>query len=229
MKRLIPIWFDIDGTLLHTRAGHAAFRNALYETFGWEARLEEVVFAGNTDLRVLLDLAHRHEGTSTRALAQQAGFFARMAAHLDAGLQLEKPELVPGAGELLRVLHDHPDVVLGLITGNARDCAFHKLRHAGLDLPFSHGGFGDEDPDRNVLAQRAREQMCLHLPEPCDLADGWVIGDTPRDVAAAKTIGARCLGVASGAYTAEVLVEAGADHVVSELRPSTELLDLLLG
>ena len=32
-------------------------------------------------------------------------------------------------------------------------------------------------------------------------ADGWVIGDTPRDVAAAKTIGARCLGVASGAYT----------------------------
>jgi phosphoglycolate phosphatase len=228
MKRLIPIWFDIDGTLLHTRAGHDAFRNALYETFGWETQLEEVVFAGNTDLRVLLDLADRHEGNSIRARAEQRGFFARMAAHLDAGLHLAKPERIPGAGELLRMLHEHPAVVLGLITGNARDCAFHKLRHAGLDHPFSHGGFGDEDPDRNVLALRARDQLRFHLSEPCELTSGWVIGDTPRDVAAAKTIGARCLGVASGAYSEEVLREAGADRVVTELWPCAELLHLLL-
>lgn len=217
MTRMIPIWFDIDGTLLHTKAGHGAFRKALREVYGWEETLESVVFAGNTDLQVLMDLSWRHGGNAEVALPRQHAFFERMARHLDEGLRLERPEPVPGAAELVAELVMCEGLCLGLLTGNARDCAFMKLRHLELHEAFSDGGFGDEHADRNVLAARAREKMTASLPEGVELAEGWVIGDTPRDVLAAQSIGARCLGVASGAYSEEELLAAGADEAVRDL------------
>ena len=44
-----------------------------------------------------------------------------------------------------------------------------------------------------------------------------MIGDTPRDVAAAQAIGADCLAVTTGFYGAEALGEAGAAWVVDRL------------
>ncbi|MGA0333752.1 MAG: HAD family hydrolase, partial [Kiritimatiellia bacterium] len=220
-----PVWFDIDGTLLHTRVGHDAFRLALRDIYGWEESMESVVFAGNTDLQVLMDLSRIHAGDPGAGLDQRHAFFARMAEYMEQGLCDQKPDPVPGAAELVRHLVGEPGVVLGLITGNARDCAYIKLRHVDLDLHFSGGGFGDEHPDRNQLALRAQAHLrTRHL----ELSRGWVIGDTPRDIRAALHIGARGLGVASGSYSEAELKEAGAAHVVSDLLPTAELLSLLL-
>ena len=44
-----------------------------------------------------------------------------------------------------------------------------------------------------------------------------MIGDTPHDVAAARTIGARCIAVATGRFDAEALHQTDADLVVSSL------------
>jgi phosphoglycolate phosphatase-like HAD superfamily hydrolase len=44
-----------------------------------------------------------------------------------------------------------------------------------------------------------------------------VIGDTPNDVAAAKAIGARAIGVTTGRYTHDELRACGADEVVASL------------
>ena len=44
-----------------------------------------------------------------------------------------------------------------------------------------------------------------------------VIGDTPKDVACAKAMGARCLAVATGHFNAGQLRECGADFVVERL------------
>lgn len=226
MMPLIPIWFDIDGTLLHTRVGHGAFQMALRDIYGWEAGMESVVFAGNTDLQVLMDLSHAHAGDAEAGLEARHRFFARMAEYMEAGLREQRPEPVPGAAALVRTLVAEPGVLLGLITGNTRDCAFIKLRHVDLDMHFQSGGFGDEHADRNELAIRARKQ--LQDQSGVALSAGWVIGDTPRDVKAALHIGARCLGVASGAYPAEELLAAGAAQVVTDLHPTPALLGLLL-
>jgi len=227
MKTLTPIWFDIDGTLLHTRAGHGAFQKALRDVYGWEESMESVQFAGNTDLQVLMDMSRFHGGDPEVALSRRHEFFERMAAHLDEGLSGESPERIPGANELVAALLEELDVSLELLTGNARSCAFIKLKHVELHEAFRGGGFGDEHADRNILATRARDQIAARLPSDVTLAPGWVIGDTPRDVAAAHRIGARCLGVASGAYTAEQLLEAGADRVVTTLDPDDVLGELL--
>ena len=41
-----------------------------------------------------------------------------------------------------------------------------------------------------------------------------VVGDTPRDVEAAKAVGAVSVAVATGDYSVDQLRETGADHVL---------------
>lgn len=224
MNILHPIWFDIDGTLLHTRVGHGAFQKALLEVYGWEDDMSSVRFAGNTDLRVLMDMVEKYGACPESSREKHGDFFAVMTRHLDEGLHREKPEPVPGAPELVQRLQQCPQVVFGLITGNARACAEAKLRHAGYPDLFHHGGFGDEHPDRDVLARRARERLTERHTGTA-FTPGLVIGDTPRDIQAAKSIGARALAVASGSYDAPALLAAGADHVVEHLHPDRCLLD----
>lgn len=224
---MLPIWFDIDGTLLHTRAGHEAFRLALQDVFGWEDDLAEIRFAGNTDLRVLMDLTAKHGGDPREIMSRRREFFECMGQHLDTGLLREAPTLVPGAADLVGALLAMHGLHLGLLTGNARVCAYVKLRHARLDHAFASGGFGDEHPDRDELARRARDgfhrQSTHDTPKP-----GLVVGDTVRDVRAAKAIGARCLAVATGPDSADTLLQAGADRVEEHLGNTRDLLAWVL-
>ena len=53
------------------------------------------------------------------------------------------------------------------------------------------------------------------------------MGDTPRDVECAHIHGARCVGVATGPYSYEALVEAGADHVVEDMTDKSAILPFL--
>ena len=55
-----------------------------------------------------------------------------------------------------------------------------------------------------------------------------VIGDTTRDIVAARGIGAECLAVATGSISQQVLEAAGADLVVGDLT-STRALEMLAG
>jgi phosphoglycolate phosphatase-like HAD superfamily hydrolase len=44
-----------------------------------------------------------------------------------------------------------------------------------------------------------------------------VIGDTPKDVSAAQGIGAECVGVGTGGFEPQVLLELGAHHAFETL------------
>ena len=55
-----------------------------------------------------------------------------------------------------------------------------------------------------------------------------IIGDTPKDVAAAKGIGAECIGVGTGAFRPAELLACGADHAFEHL-DSPDALEALLG
>ncbi|HEX6767262.1 MAG TPA: HAD hydrolase-like protein, partial [Polyangiaceae bacterium] len=55
-----------------------------------------------------------------------------------------------------------------------------------------------------------------------------VIGDTPKDVDAAKSIGAESLGVGTGGYSAKELSDHGATHAFASLA-EPGALDAMLG
>jgi phosphoglycolate phosphatase-like HAD superfamily hydrolase len=106
---------------------------------------------------------------------------------------------------------------VGLGTGNIREGAHLKLARVGLEDAFRFGGFGCDAEDRVALirigAQRGAAELGAAL-EDCRVV---VIGDTPKDVAAAQAIGAACVGVGTGHYTPAALMACGAAAAFTDL------------
>lgn len=69
------------------------------------------------------------------------------------------------------------------------------------------GAYGSDHEDRDQLARTAMERAAAMRGERVHGSEVLVIGDTPRDIACARSIGAHCLAVATGKYTIEALRE----------------------
>jgi phosphoglycolate phosphatase-like HAD superfamily hydrolase len=122
-----------------------------------------------------------------------------------------------GVLELLTELGEHPEATVGLLTGNAASGAAAKMRHFGLAEHFQFGAYGCDHADRNRLGPIALERASAHAGRSFSPNETWVIGDTPKDIACAHAIGARCLAVATGSFSAAQLAARGADQVVESL------------
>jgi len=116
---------------------------------------------------------------------------------------------------------------IGLGTGNVERGAYLKLRRAGVEDRFAFGGFGSDHEDRAELirigAERGAKQLGMNVSH-CRVV---VIGDTPKDVAAAAANGAESIGVATGPFGAEALRECGATAVFPDLAAPGALARLL--
>jgi phosphoglycolate phosphatase-like HAD superfamily hydrolase len=123
-------------------------------------------------------------------------------------------KLFPGVRELLERLNKLDDVMVGLLTGNILKGAELKLRRWNLEPYFRFGAYGDDHEDRCVLAQIALEKARALTGQPFGGGDTTVVGDTPRDVACARAIGARAVVVATGQVTRTELAEAGPDAIL---------------
>jgi phosphoglycolate phosphatase-like HAD superfamily hydrolase len=208
------LWlFDIDGTLVDTGgAGMRALQEAAREHFGGAA--PELDLAGSTDLGVLAVL-HEHFGRPTEPAAFFASYLRRLEWNLAHGGFPGR--VLPGAAELLDELAELPGTSVGLLTGNIAAGAAAKMRHFGLDRHFGFGAYGCDHADRNRLGPLAMERAALHAGRRFTPAETLVIGDTPKDIACARAIGAPCLAVATGRFSVEELRQAGATRVVASL------------
>jgi phosphoglycolate phosphatase len=92
------------------------------------------------------------------------------------------------------------------------------MRHFGLAHFFPFGAYGCDHADRNLLGPIALERALHHTSQSFLPGDTWVIGDTPKDIACAHAMGARCLAVATGRYSVTELSSAGADVAVPSMR-----------
>jgi phosphoglycolate phosphatase len=215
--------FDIDGTLIDTGgAGMQALHEATQEIFG--AAGPELDLAGSTD-RGIAEFIHAHFGIPPER-RQIEEFFAiyhlKLNWHLAHGPASGR--VLTGVPEVLAALARRPAATLGLLTGNTAAGAAAKLRHFKLDGYFAFGAFGGEHVDRNQLGPLALQRAAAHAGHPFTAAQTLVIGDTPKDIACAHAIGARCLAVATGRFCAADLARSGADHVVTTLEAALEWL-----
>jgi phosphoglycolate phosphatase-like HAD superfamily hydrolase len=217
--------FDIDGTLVRTGgAGKAAMELALQAAFGIPDLHDVVPYSGRTDRAIGRDLLTVHGIEPT--LANQVRLQDAYLSHLPQSLRTHGGITCPGIVELLPRLEGQTGVLLGLLTGNVRSGAKHKLGHFGLWDYFVCGGFGDEHFERDDVARMAITEVRAHLRRDFDLADVWVIGDTPLDVRCARAIGARAVAVATGWHPLEELAEHAPDVLLSDLSNPDELLRL---
>jgi phosphoglycolate phosphatase len=226
------VLFDVDQTLLYSGgAGSLAMRRAFHKLYGIEDGFGRVEFSGRTDWAILAEAMRHHNVLNGRSEA----FPQEMARFQQTYYQLLEPTLreveggrvMPGVPALLEALAPRDGVRLGIATGNFRPACFIKLRYFGLDAHLRDGGFGDDAEDRGELVGVAIERVAAGAPvQPSDV---WVVGDTVLDVVAARTNGARSLGVATGATSPDDLRAAGATTVLDGLSDTDRVLDVLLG
>lgn len=208
--------FDIDGTLVDTGgAGMASLEEATREVFGHDGPALDL--AGSTDLGIVANI-HAHfeiEPTQERIAIYFALYLARLEWNLAHGKFPGR--VLKGVAEILIQLASRPDATVGLLTGNIAGGAATKMRHFGLASHFPFGAYGCDHADRNRLGPIALERAAAHAGKNFIAAEILVIGDTPKDIACAHAMGARCLAVATGQFSSEELELHGADYVVGSL------------
>ena len=117
---------------------------------------------------------------------------------------------------------------VGLGTGNVLAGARIKLSRVGIFEKFAFGGFGSDAEDRGALIRRGAERGAEHLKVPLAECRVVVIGDTPKDVDAAVSIGAESIGVGTGGFSKDELSQHGATHAFDSLA-TPGALDAMLG
>lgn len=217
------ILFDIDGTLIDSGgAGTKALNLAFEEAFSISDAFRGIEMAGKTDIQIMKEALRLHGMSSDNGNLEVLckGYIKNLC------LQIENPErhLKPFVRKILSTLSKREDLVLGLLTGNIREGAKIKLSPFGINHYFPIGAFGDDDEDRNRLLPVAIDRFRETFGNSIDYRDCIVIGDTPRDVECAKVYGAFAVAVATGPYTFEALLRAGADLVLRDMSGFTPYL-----
>ena len=91
-------------------------------------------------------------------------------------------------------------------------------------MDFDLGGYGEEVYPKASLLQVAQGRARQRLGVPFTVANTVLIGDSARDVQAARIGGAAMLAVASGRSTAAELRAAGAGIVLPDLSNASEVV-----
>jgi phosphoglycolate phosphatase len=225
-KLVTAVLFDIDGTLVDMRgAGRLSFVRALKSVFGWDDEIPYINFAGNTDLGVLQEVARHHGVTLTDA--DRKRFFRQLPRELEQTVKEVQLVIYPGVPELLEKLSERPDVILGLVTGNVAESARIKLQQFNLHHHFVLGAFGDDHANRADIARLALRRIENRMKDDDRLRNCYLVGDTPHDILAARSIAATSIAVATGKFSEDDLKKAGADYVLTDLRDTTAVLKIM--
>jgi HAD superfamily hydrolase (TIGR01549 family) len=211
--------FDLDGTLVDTVYAHV---------FSWQKALEE------RDMRVDTWRIHRRIGMSgglfARALGRELGreltddeTHAIQERHGELYRELlPEPLPLPGARELLADLRDR-GVPHGIATSGGRPDIDASLVALGVDdrtVVVERGDVARAKPQPDLFLECARRLGV-------DAEDAFVVGDAVWDLLAARRARALGIGVLTGGYGEDELLQAGAYRVYRDTSELHRALDEL--
>lgn len=212
--------FDIDGTLVESDGQGREAMEAAFESVTGH-RLASFSFGGMTDPGIvregLLGAGLAHDDETVDAV---------LSAYVDRLPQMMNPlrcRRIDGVDEALAVAEAHPTAAIGVGTGNVEMGAHFKLAAVGLMERFAFGGYGSDAENRAELLRVGADRGAARLGRDTSSCEVVVIGDTPRDVDAARALGARCLAVATGACSLADLLGSEPDLAVETLQDDRAL------
>lgn len=221
MSRFAVVLLDVDGTLVHAGgAGRRSIERALQLRCGpCDGALAALRLDGMTDRLIVREgLALLGEPFSDEACD---AVLAAYLEHLRAEIGGPGYAVLPGVVPLLEALAAR-GAAYGLCTGNLLEGARLKLARGGLDRWFAWdgeaiGGFAEDGEARERVVEAALRRAAARLGRAVSPGEALVVGDTPRDVAAAHAVGCAALAVATGRFGLAELRATGADHVAPDL------------
>jgi phosphoglycolate phosphatase-like HAD superfamily hydrolase len=216
------ILWDIDGTLVNSRASRADKHVKAAEVFlGRELPIHGRT-AGKTDRQIISELLQAN-GTEPRLAAVAATL--RILDSLSIKEVRHYPVLChPGVTNALEMASG-AGWVNGLLTGNTPVRARAKLKSAGIWEVFdqNYAYFGHQAPSRGDLVATSASAI---RSAGCCIA--VVIGDTPLDVRSAQEHELQVVAVATGPYSAAELSGLDPDLLLSDWKSGwTSLAEFL--
>jgi len=221
------VLWNIDLTLVDvSRVTRAAYADAFQQVTG-RRLIQLPQFAGQSESEIFFDALARNDadngsdgGDGGDALL--AAFYEALAGAFAArqGDLTGQGRLLSGAAQAVETLASRPDVVVqSVLTGTIRPNAVAKLAAFGLEgyFDFEVGGYGSESYPKGALVMMARGRAAEKYAVAFTEHNTVYVGDSVRDVAAAKRGGARSVAVATGRSTESDLRAAGADLVLPDL------------
>jgi phosphoglycolate phosphatase len=227
MKRLVL--FDIDGTLTRTRNGYVPFNEAMQRTFGIAADIRSVIPDGNTDPLIVEEVFAKAQVEIKIAVEHWRQFAINL--HLSYTNAIRDGRVtvcaLPGALQLLKALSINESFNQGVVTGNFKVTAQVKLETAGLDTYLSLGAYGCDSSHRADLPAIAKERWeqaagISIRPQQC-----IIIGDTPKDLHAARKNDMKCVLLGTGRYPVEELAFCKADAWLPDLTDTAGIVGML--
>ena len=212
--------FDCDGTIVDSHHAIVSGVRRAFERAGELPPPPEAVRdrVGLSLSSFMADLApHLDLRQAQRIVRLYREEFARAADERD------PDPLFPGIESLLRGLTEE-DVLLGVATGKSRRGLRRVLEAHDLGRWFVTLQTADDAPSKPhpaMVLQAAEEAGCA----PTETV---MVGDTVFDMEAARSAGARALGVRWGSHPAERLRLAGADAVAEDVADLAGLLGVRL-
>ncbi len=199
------VLFDIDGTLMNSGGlGLKALQRAMEKLYNKTLKMTDKDLSGRTDL---YNFSYAYTAlTGKKATAKEikkitAAYLAELPREIAETKKAKKLKIMTGIKEFLDTLKKYPQVKIALATGNTPQSAELKLKAVGLDkyFGFNYGGFGSITPNRAELLAQGVKSCEKHFKTKFTANDVFIIGDTHRDVLAAKENGYHSAVVLEGA------------------------------
>lgn len=214
MKKLVL--FDLDGTLVTTGgAGCRALAKGAEKLYGKMPKFEHALISGRTDLdnfTLIYGLLHKgKKPSSTEVKKLEQAYVDQLPAEVKTLLRTKKYKTMPGVEKLLQELARDKEVVLGLGTGNVEKGAYIKLAPSGLEKYFTLGGFGTDGHTREDMLKAAVKRAEKKYKTKFAPDQVYVIGDTHRDICAAKNCGFHNAVITSGLGDSKKIQRAAAE------------------
>lgn len=218
-KKIALLW-DIDGTLLNTR-GIAArqLAKSFQEVTGSDCTLFPGQYSGFTDYEIVLDLLHKAFIHPEVAKAEE--ILNHYGARLLEPLINTPPELLAEIQSVFHELEKIPYLENYIGSGNSKLGAYAKIKAAGLERFFEPNSYFISTPttiSRDSVIQKAATSIKIPV---------LLIGDSDRDISAAKKNHLKVLAVATGYHTCDVLRNLSPDYILDKNWSVAEFLRII--
>ncbi len=217
-KRCLLLW-DVDHTLIENGGVSKETYALAFEILVGRTPTSQPRTDGLTDYLIMRNLFEANAVDLSPSYESKLFDVLSIAMDRNAKALASRGHILPGVLDAISELDKIDQVMQSVLTGNIVHNARVKLGAFDLDARFDMaiGGYGSDARQRHELVGAAQRKASAAVGFWFDRSSTLLVGDTPMDVQAGITGGARVLAVATGTYTSDELRNAGADVVLPDL------------
>jgi phosphoglycolate phosphatase-like HAD superfamily hydrolase len=211
------ILFDVDGTVINAGgAGMRALNRAISQMGGMDNVCNFLELQGSTD-RVNFEnafySAFKRKPNKMEYARIVKLYKKNLPYEIECSVKNGKYFKIKGIEKFLKLLSNRDDVLIGLATGNLEEGAYIKLGPSELKKYFLFGGFGENYHKREDILKSAVKNAQKILKKEIKPSDVYVIGDTEKDIIAAKNLNYHSACVLDGFGDKKKIVRSGPELI----------------